>query len=51
MPTLLISIPGQPSREINLERGHYRIGRETGNALIVEARAVSQVASFILPVL
>jgi ABC-type multidrug transport system ATPase subunit/pSer/pThr/pTyr-binding forkhead associated (FHA) protein len=42
MPTLLLSIPGQPSREINLERGPYRIGRDIDNDIVLESPVVSR---------
>jgi len=42
MPTLLLSIPGQPSREINLKRGPYRIGRDIDNDIVLESPVVSR---------
>jgi ABC transport system ATP-binding/permease protein len=42
MPILLLSIPGQPSREVKLERGPYRIGREAGNDIVLESPVVSR---------
>ena len=40
--TLLLSIPGQPSREINLEHGPYRIGRDADNDIVLESPVVSR---------
>ena len=42
MPTLLLSIPGQPSREIKLERGPYRIGRDADNDIVLDSAVVSR---------
>ena len=42
MTTLLLSIPGQPSREINLEHGQYRIGRDADNDIVLDSAVVSR---------
>jgi ABC-type multidrug transport system ATPase subunit/pSer/pThr/pTyr-binding forkhead associated (FHA) protein len=43
MPAILvISIPDQPSREVTLERGSYRLGRDADNDLVLESSVVSR---------
>ena len=39
--TFLISIPGHPSRELTMERGSYRLGRDADNDIVLESSVVS----------
>jgi ABC-type multidrug transport system ATPase subunit/pSer/pThr/pTyr-binding forkhead associated (FHA) protein len=41
-PILLIQIPGQPAREIRLEKDSYSIGRSPGNDIVIESPVISR---------
>lgn len=40
--TILIAVPGQPVRELPLEHGPYRIGRDPDNEIVLESSVVSR---------
>jgi ABC transport system ATP-binding/permease protein len=40
--TILISIPGSPSREVKLERNSYRIGRDPDSDIFLDSSVVSR---------
>ncbi len=42
MTTLTISVPGQPSRTVKLERDRYTIGRTPGNDILIDQQVVSR---------
>ena len=42
MTTLIISIPGQPSREVKLERDRYTLGRAPDNDIVVDHPPISR---------